>query len=384
MDIQSKSKTTLDLSYVRSKFPALKNDFVFMDNAGGSQTLGGVMDKIVEYLTHYDVQLGASYEVSVKAGALLSDVVNQIANLVNASRHEEVVLGSSATMLLRILSICLSQGWKSGDEVIVTNSDHEANVSCWTDLRKQGIEVKIWQINAKTLEFEIDDLKALLTSKTKLVTMTHVSNILGTINPVKAVSEVVHKAGALFCVDGVAYAPHRLVDVQAMGVDFYVFSFYKVYGPHMGMLYGRYELLREMDGLNHYFIGKDAVPYKFQPGSFSYELGYSLLGITEYLEDLHDFHYPEQKGIVKSQKYKHSFDLISAHEETLAKRLLDYLLLIPEITIIGASISDREKRVPTLAFVHSKISSKEVVRKVDAFRIGIRFGDFYAKKSCRI
>lgn len=127
---------------------------------------------------------------------------------------KEVIIGASTTMLLRILSICISRQWERGDEVIVTNSDHEANVSCWTDLEQQGIVIKTWKINPETLRFEMNDLRDLLTDRTRLVAMVHISNILGTINPIKEVAAMVHQAGALLCVDGVAAAPHRLIDVQ--------------------------------------------------------------------------------------------------------------------------------------------------------------------------
>jgi len=126
-------------------------------------------------------------------------------------------------MLLRILSLCISQKWQAGDEVIITNCDHEANMAPWKDLQKQGIVVKVWSINSDTYRLELDELKALITDRTRLVTLTHTSNILGSINPIKSIAEVVHQHDAMVCVDGVAYAPHRLVDVQDLGVDFYVF-----------------------------------------------------------------------------------------------------------------------------------------------------------------
>ena len=292
----------LDVNYVRKQFPALKKKFVFMDNAGGSQTLGKVMTRITDYLTNYDVQLGASYEVSANAGKVLNDAHQTIAEFINAKRHEEVVIGPSTTMLLRILSLTISSKWKKGSEIIVTNSDHEANVSCWTDLKKKGIVIKIWKVNKKTLQLEIDDLKKLISKKTKLVAVVHASNLLGTINPINKIAKVVHKAGALLCIDGVAFAPHRLVDVQKLDVDFYVFSWYKVYGPHQAVLYGRYDLLKKLDSINHYFIGRGAVPYKLQPGNFNFELTYSLAGISEYFTQLHDYHFPE--AIEESNKKK--------------------------------------------------------------------------------
>ncbi len=349
-----------------------------MDNAGGSQVVENVINNIQDYMINYNVQLGASYEVSATAGEKLKFVTKQLAQLINAENTEEVIVGPSSTMLLRILSICLSRQWQPGDEVIVTNSDHEANVSCWTDLKEKGIVIKTWKVNPKTLEFELEDLKKLLSNKTKLLAMVHASNILGTINPIPEIAKIVHDAGALICVDGVAYAPHRLVDVQAFGVDFYVFSTYKVYGPHSAILYGKLELLEKMDGINHNFI--DETPYKFQPGNFNFEFTYGLLGLSQYLVEVHDFHFPEAIDSADRMKFKTSFDLIADYEEKLSVLLIDYLKTKENTRIIGKQNGKKSERVPTISFIHKNLKSSTIVEKIDPYRIGIRFGDFYAKK----
>lgn len=358
----------LNLPFIRSQFPALQQDFVFMDNAGGAQVPRQVVERISEYLSAWNVQLGASYEVSATAGQKLRDATARLTRFIKAARPEEVVIGPSTTMLLRILSLTLSRQWQAGDEVVVTNSDHESNVSCWMDLREKGIVVKIWKLNPDTLEFELDDLRQLLSARTRLVAMTHSSNILGTINPVREVADMVHAAGALLCVDGVAFAPHRPIDVQAFGADFYVFSTYKVYGPHQAIMYGKYELLRELDSINHYFIGKDQVPYKLQPGNFNFELTYGLQGTLDYFDALQAHHGGR------------AFDLIAGHEEALSEALLSYLRTVPGLRIIGRTDSSRDRRVPTISFVHERFQSSDIVKQVDPHRIGIRYGDFYAKK----
>jgi len=369
----------MDINFVREQFPALERDFVFMDNAGGSQVLKQVTNKITDYLLHSNVQLGASYAVSQEAGDRLKSSTEVVSELINASRPEEIVIGSSTTMLMRILSLSISKNWEKGDEIIVTNTDHEANVSPWTDLEKSGFKVKIWHVNPESLELDTKDLEHLLTEKTKLVAVTHASNVLGTINPVKQYAEIVHKAGALICVDGVAYAPHRKVDVQDLDADFYTFSWYKTYGPHLAMMYGKYDLLRELESINHYFIDKDAVPYKLQPGNFNFELTYAVSGITDYYTELHDHHF-DGKDLQFKEKLNKTYELISAHEEKLATRLLDYLNSISEIKIIGQTSAAAEKRVPTISFVHQNFRSNDIVEAVDPHNIGIRFGDFYAKK----
>src|SRR5690606_27627939 len=312
-------------------------------------------------------------------GDKLNKVTQQIAGFINARDPKEVVIGPTSTMQHRILSLCISRQWKEGDEVIVTNTDHEANVSCWTDLEEKGIKIKIWKINKDSFELKTEDLEKLITSRTKLVAITHCSNVLGTINPIKRIAEIVHRAGALICVDGVAFAPHRKVDVQELDVDFYVFSWYKVYGPHLAVMYGKLDLLIEMTGINHYFFKPEDVPYKFQPGNYNFELTYGLRAIPEYLVKCYDHHFPQINAAV-NEKYLKSFELIAEYEEELATRLLDYLNSVENLQIIGHTSPDSKLRVPTISFVHKTLKSPEIVAAVDRENIGIRYGDFYAKK----
>ncbi|SHG65144.1 cysteine desulfurase family protein, VC1184 subfamily [Salegentibacter echinorum] len=370
----------MNIEFVRKQFPALEQDFIYMDNAGGSQTLKKVADNISTYLLQHNVQLGASYKVSQTAGEKVDAATQKVSEYLNTNRKEEVVIGPSSSILLRILSICISKQWQEGDEVIVTNTDHEANVSPWTALQEKGFKIKTWKANPETLELELGDLKNLLSDKTRLVAVTHASNILGSINPIKEIADEVHKAGALICVDGVAYAPHRNIDVQKLNVDFYVFSWYKTYGPHLGIMYGRYNLLYKMEGINHYFFGKKDVPYKFQPGNVNFELTYSLLGVTEYFEELFQKEFPKENNIRFQEKLTRVFKSIAHHEEEISQPLLDFLQQNSKVKIIGREPANKEKRVPTISFVHKDLKSNEIVEKVDKHGIGIRFGDFYAKK----
>jgi len=369
----------MDIDWVRQQFPVFKQhpkrpnqSMVFMDNAGGSQTVQHAIDAIVEYLTHYDVQLGASCTTSKAAAEQLEKATKAIQTFVHAERIEEVIVGASSTSLVRILSLCLSTRWHPGDEVIITDVDHEANRAAWLELEKKGIVVKTWCIRPETLELNTDDLLALITDKTQLVCFTHVSNILGTINPVSEWTELIHDQGAMVFVDGVAYAPHRLIDVQAWDVDFYFFSTYKTFGPHQGVMYGRYEVLNALPGFNHSFI--QTSPYKFQPGNVNYELCYGMGGVVKYLCELG----AGQEVVVNRNDLSKAYDKIAQHESILLQRLLDYLITIAAIRIIGVNNSDLNQRVATLSMVHESLSSRTVVEHVDGHNIGIRFGDFYA------
>ncbi len=370
----------LNVDFVRKQFPALKGEWTYFDNAGGSQTVQTVIDRINEYLVTSDVQLGASYEPSQIAGSRVQKGFQFVANLINARDVSEVIFGSSTTMLLRQLSFSLGKTLQAGDEIIVSNSEHEANVGGWLNLQSNGVIVKFWEINQDTLELEIEDLKKLLSPKTKLVSVTHASNILGTINPIKEIAKVVHENHAYLCVDAVAYAPHRLPDMQDLDVDFYVFSFYKVYGPHYAALYGRREILEKLPSINHFFIEEDDIPYKFQPGSSNYELSYGYLGYRDYLAKMVKEHFPETEDPYSQASFQKIYKLFADHEEEMTDRLLGFLNKKNGIRIIGKTVSDQNQRVATISFVIDGVISSKITEQVDEHKIGIRFGDFYARR----
>ncbi|MBW4486061.1 MAG: cysteine desulfurase-like protein [Tildeniella torsiva UHER 1998/13D] len=371
------SPATLDLNFVRQQFPALAGDWVFFDNAGGSQILKPVVDRITEFLYESNAQLGASYAVSQLATERVAAGAKAMATLINAADPAEVVLGPSTSALLRMLAQCFRPTLEPGDEIIVTNADHEANISPWVELEREGIVVKFWQVNPTTFELDLADLEALLTPQTRLVAVTHTSNVLGSIHPVRAIADLVHAHGALLCVDGVAFAPHRRVDVQALDVDFYTFSLYKVYGPHMALLYGKKELLLALPGYNHYFINDAAIPYKFQPGGSSYELSYSLTAVTEYFEALAQ-HHGESSEADSADPIDRAFGLIQKQEGMLNERLLSFLHSRPGVRIIGRDTADPTERVSTISFVTEGVSSDQIPPQLDAHNIGIRYGHFYA------
>jgi cysteine desulfurase family protein (TIGR01976 family) len=367
----------LNLDAIRAEFPALNDDCVYLDNAGGSQVLRRVADRVRDYLLTSSVQLGASYTQSQDAGAKVLAARRSVAELINAAYDDEVVMGGSTTLLMFQLTQAILSGIAAGDEVIVTNSDHEANIGAWMRLKAAGAIVKMWEINQETLTLELADLDRLLSPRVKWVAMTYASNVLGTINPVAEVAKRVHAVGAHLCVDAVAYAPHRLVDVQASGADVLVFSFYKVFGPHYAVLWGRRALLLSLPSLNHYFIGPEVMPYKLQPGNVNYELSYGCMGISEYLINVGEL---LGSSSTARQKMQTAFDAFAAHEDALAERLLAYLRSKKAVRIVGHATAAPGSRVPTISFTVAGQMSEAIVRHLDSYRIGIRFGDFYAKR----
>ncbi|MCA3022406.1 MAG: cysteine desulfurase-like protein [Burkholderiales bacterium] len=369
--------TPPQLDAVRAEFPALATNMVFLDNAGGSQVLKRVADRIHDYLTTVSVQLGASYTTSVDASARVAAARRSVATLINAAHDEEVVMAGATTLVMFLFTQALRPAIRPGDEIIISNTDHESNIGGWMRLQEAGAVIKVWEVNRDTLELDLADLDGLLTSRTKWVAVTHASNVLGTVNPVAEIAKRVHAVGGKLCVDGVAYAPHRLVDVHASGADVYVFSFYKVFGPHYAVLWGKRDLLLALPSLNHHFIGADVLPYKLQPGNVNFELSYGCAGIGDYLVAM-----GEALGApgTPREKMQAAFDVFARHEDTLAEMLLSYLRSKKHIRIIGRDRVTNGDRMPTISFVVDGKQSEAIVRHVDQFGIGIRFGDFYAQR----
>jgi cysteine desulfurase family protein (TIGR01976 family) len=369
---------SLNLDFVRGHFPSLAGQWIFLDNAGGSQVLKTVGDRIADFLYHSNVQLGASYDISQVATERVTQGSAAVATFINAAETGEVILGSSTSALLRMLAHCLGQTLRPGDEIIVTNCDHEANVTPWVELQRHGVILKVWSVNPISYELDLTDLEALLSDRTRLVAVTHTSNILGTLNAIRTIADRVHAQGAWLCVDGVALAPHRRIDVQALDIDFYAFSLYKVYGPHLAVLYGKAEHLRSLPSYNHFFIGPESLPAKFQPGGSSYELTYSLTAIPDYFQALAQHHWGEHLAPTVSGQIDQAFDLIRRHEAALSDRLLTFLQSKPRAQIIGHPDSDPAKRVPIISFVVEGVDSSHIPPQVDPHQIGIRYGHFYA------
>jgi cysteine desulfurase family protein (TIGR01976 family) len=369
--------TSLDIDFARSRFPGLRNGWAFFDNAGGTQITDLAVERMQDFLFNMNVQIGGSYDVSQQAAAALQAGREAMRTLINANRPEEVAFAHSTTVALQNLARSLAHQLAPGDEIIVTNADHESNIGPWANLERQGIRIRTWKLDRETLAFDRTRLVSLLNERTRLVAVTHVSNILGTINPIREIADIVHKHGARICVDSVAFAPHRAIDVRKLDVDFLAFSLYKVFGPHAAVLYGKYAEFAELDNLYHYFYGKDKVPAKLEPGNANYELAYASVGIVDYLSAL-----AERSGHAGSprESIESAFALITEHEALLGERLLAYLRGRDDCRIIGLERGDDANRVPTISFVIDGKDPGWIAREMDAYKIAIRFGDFHARR----
>lgn len=365
------------IDWVRTRFPALAEGEVLMDNAGGAQVPQDVIDRIVDYLATSNVQLGATYKRSARAGAAVAEARQELATLVNAFDPDELIIGSSSTELLSRLARAMQGQLQPGDEVIVSEIDHESNIGPWMRLSEQGVVVKLWRARTGPARLELSDLDALLGPRTRLVAVTQCSNILGSELPISDIAARVHAVGAKLCVDGVGWAAHRLPDVQAMGADFYVMSLYKVFGPHIGMMWGKKESLLPLSNLNHFFFAQDAIPYKLQPGGINYELTAGSAGIVAYLEMLGSQIDPSARQ--GRARLKVAFDAIAAHEEVLTRRLIAFLQGRKGVTIIGRGEVDAT-RLPIVSFTVEGVKASAIPPHLDKLGIGIRWGDFYARR----
>ncbi len=371
-------KAALDVAFCRRHFPAIDGDWVFMENAGGTFVPKQVIERTQHYITNCQVQPGAAYPASASAAEHIDAGAKVLADLINADSNE-IVVGPSTTSNVYVLSHALRPLLAAGDEIIVTNQDHEANNGAWRRLEDTGIVIKEWRMNGDTDDLEIEDLEALLTDKTRLVCFTHCSNIIALIHDVKAIVKKIHDAGALACVDGVAYTPHRRVDVKELNVDFYLYSPYKIFGPHLGVLYGKRDLLLKAVSQNHYFIGDDDFKRKLCPGGPNFELTAAAVGIGEYFDEVYAHHFPGA-NIGQSERLQQVYDLFSAHEDSMAQPVNDYLRSNPRVRLFGNGETAKRERVAVFSFLVSHRDSREIPGKLLRHKIAVGADDFYAAR----
>lgn len=369
---------TLDVEFCRSHFEALAGGWVFMENAGGTLVPRQVTERLADFTTNCQVQPGEGYEASDAAQARVAEGRAVLAALINADL-DEVVVGPSTTSNVYVLSHALAPLLEPGDEVIVTNQDHEANNGAWRRLEATGVVIREWRMNADTDDLEIEDLEPLLGDRTKLVCFTHCSNIVGLVHDVKSIVRRIHEAGALACVDGVAYVPHRRVDVKDLDVDFYLYSPYKFFGPHMGVLYGKKDLLARLANQNHYFVGADDHQRRLCPGGPNYELTAACGGIIEYFDQVHAHHFPGA-NIEAPLRLEQVYALFAAHEAAISRRFDDFLTARPGVRLIGNGAAGRRDRVAVFAFLVDGRDSREFPEKLRAHKIGLYADDFYAAR----
>jgi len=368
--------TTLDLDYVRSQFPAFSvpalHDQAFLENAGGSYMCQPVIDRFTRYITERKVQPYGPYRASSDAGAEMDEARTRLAAMMNMAA-DELSFGPSTTQNSYVLSQSFRQHLSPGDAIIVTNQDHEANSGPWRRLAQSGIDVREWQVDPDTGSLTMDGLDALLDDNVRLVAFPHCSNIVAEINPVAEISTRVRAAGAVSCVDGVSYAPHGLPDIKALGADIYLFSAYKTYGPHQGVMAIRRDLAATLPNQGHHF-NAGSLTSKFTPAGPDHAQIAALAGIADYVDLLADHHAITGRP---STRAKGVHDLMRTHEIAITQPLLDWASQRNDIRLIGPT--DAGARAPTIA-MSCQIPGPELAARLADYGIMTGGGDFYGQR----
>lgn len=362
---------------VRATFPALHVPRsggipAFFDNPAGTQVPQAVLDAVTGYYTRMNANSGGQFGTSADSDAMVEAVRGKLAAFLNAPRPDEIVIGPNMTTLNFGLSRALARTLSPGDEIILTHMDHDANVVPWLRIAQDGgLTVRWIDLHREDGTLDLDSLDAALNPRTRIVATVHASNALGTINPVAEIARRAHAVGALHVVDAVQSAPHLSLDVQAIGCDFLLCSSYKFFGPHQGILWGRYDLLASLPA---YKVrpSKDVPPYRWETGTPAFELIAGIGGALDYLASLGE-------GATLRSQFVSSFQRMGAYERELTSHLLDVLDETPGVTIAG--ITDRARlaeRVPTVICAVAGQSPAETAAHLAAEGIFVWDGNYYA------
>ncbi|WP_166416325.1 aminotransferase class V-fold PLP-dependent enzyme [Cochlodiniinecator piscidefendens] len=370
--------THLDIDFVRRQFPAFQEQSlqnqVFFENAGGSYTCQQVIDRLFRYYHQRKVQPYAPYDASRLAGEEMDEARSRLAQMMGVET-DEVSFGPSTTQNTYVLAQAFRKMLHPGDAIIVTNQDHEANTGVWRRLSDHGIDVREWQIDPETGHLSLDALAALLDGKVKLICFPHCSNVVGEINDVKRIVQMGHDVGAYVCVDGVSYAPHGIPNVQDLGADVYLFSAYKTYGPHQGIMVIRKGLGFELPNQAHYF-NADVLYKRFTPAGPDHAQVAACAGMADYADAVYAHHFSAEAGVTKRAEAVH--DLMRAHEVELLQPLLDYLSQKNSVRLLGPIEADN--RAPTVA-VELNGSAFEAAQSLAPLGVMAGGGDFYAVRA---
>lgn len=362
----------LDSDAIRAQFPAFDHPdlqgHAFFENAGGSYTSKQVLDRLDHYYHAHKLQPYGAYKASIEAGAEMDLAHERIGAALGVSA-DWVHFGPSTSANTYVLGKTFGEFLTPGDAVVVTNQDHEANTGAWRKLERLGIEVREWQVDPQTGHLDLSLLDALLDEKVKLVAFPHCSNVVGEINPVDDITARAHAVGALAIVDGVSYAPHGLPDLTELGCDIYMFSAYKTYGTHQGIVAIRPELAAQLPNQGHFF--NDAKPrYRLTPAGPDHAQIAASAGIADYIEKV-----AEIAGGEGTNPFRRAHDAMRTQETELMRPLMEFLSARNSIRLIGPG--DPEKRAPTIA-IALDAPGLEMAKRLAKHNIMAGGGHFYA------
>ena len=371
----------LDIDFVRSQFDQLADnpEFVFASNAGGSYVCNQVNQVLEHYNHHTRVQPYSRYPSSAEAGKAMDRALQGWSEALNIDRNE-LTIGPSTSINTYVMAQAIGDLWAPGDEIIVTNQDHEANSGVWRrKAHEKGVTIRQWEVDPHSGLLDIESLFPLLRDNTRWVFFSHCSNVVGTANPVAEIVRTIKSGSkARVFVDAVAYAPHHVSDMKALGVDGYVFSLYKVFGPHQGLMYINGDIHGDMTSQAHYFNSGN--PAKdFNPAGPQHAQVAGCAGVLDYFDQLHRHHFGASDGD-SNARLQDIHQLILQHENELAAPILDFLDNHADLRLIGKTHTRDNDRAPTIAFRPLRQSAESVAHKLQDAGIGTEHGNFYAHR----
>lgn len=368
----------LDLPFVRSQFPAFSEPslqgWAFFENAGGSYPCIQVINRLTDFYMKNKVQVNYPYPASMLAGRLMEASYKRMADYLNVD-ESEIHFGPSTTQNIYVLANAMRPMWEDGDEIIVSCQDHEANAGAWRRLAARGIKIIEWHVHSETGLLSLDELDSLFSDRTRMVAYPHCSNVIGHINPVREISQKAHKHGALSIVDGVGYAPHGFPNLKDMGADIYLFSLYKTFGPHLGLMYVKKALIEKMENQSHFF--KEGISRSMlTPAGPDHAQIAAASGILDYFDAVYNHHFDVEATPAKRNKALNK--LFQDHEKELLKHLLDFLRSRDDIQIIGPDST--EHRAPIVSIVPLHKDLKRVYASLTGQKLMLGMGNFYAHR----
>jgi cysteine desulfurase family protein (TIGR01976 family) len=371
--------TRFDVDAQRAEFPALRREqdgrpVVFLDGPGGTQVPQRVIDAVSSYLTESNANAGGAFATSEASDAMVDEAHAAVADFLGAARPEEIKFGYNMSTLTLHIGRSIGATMGPGDEIVVTTLDHEANVSTWEAMAAdRGVTVRKVDIRDDDVTLDLEDLESKLNARTKLVAVGYASNAVGTINPVREIVARAHEVGALIFVDAVAYAPHGPIDVRALDTDFLVCSAYKWFGPHLGALYGKTEILDSLPA----FKVRPAHD-RFETGTAAFESIAGTLAATDYLRDI-GRRFGDPSASTRRAELTAGMGAIVDYERVLVTRLIDGLASIGGLTIHGITDPGRfDERVPTVAVSIDGVRPRAAAEELGRRGIFVWDGDFYA------
>ncbi|MFN2475599.1 MAG: cysteine desulfurase-like protein [Chthoniobacterales bacterium] len=365
--------TTNSVEAIRAQFPALQrvengNAVAYFDGPGGTQVPQSVADAMADYLLHHNANTHWAFPTSRETDAIILGAREAVADLLNAS-PDEIAFGANMTTLTFHLARAIGRGLKSGDEIVITELDHHANVAPWRALEKErGITIRVARMIPETGQLDWAHFGEQLNGRTKLVTIGAASNALGTITDVRRAGEMAHNVGAQIFVDAVHYAPHELVDVRTLGCDFLACSSYKFYGPHLGILFGQHDLLAALD-FPKLIPAPDSAPERAETGTQNHE---GIAGAAAAVEFLASF----GSGNTRRERLRSSFSELHRRGDELFAQMWNGLREIDGVATFGPPPG--QPRTPTIAFTVPRASALEVSRKLADRGVFASDGHFYA------